>query len=479
LDCQFGNLAPGAQAIVHIQSPTTAPPGSSAGTYTNQAGTFADNSPVKSSNVASITVNAAPPTVKKAFGASTIPLNGSTSVSFTVTNPNGSALTSVSLTDTLPPGLVVSTPNGLTTTCSGTITATAGSNSINLSGGSLAASGSCAFSVSVTGIAPGMQNNTTGPISSNESGPGATSNTASLTVVAPPTITKAFGALAIRVGGSTSLTLVITNPNPAVSLTVSFNDTLSPGLVVSTPNGATTTCAGGIITATPGSNSISLAGASLGATASCTVIVNVTGTSETSAINAVTVTSIEGGTGNTAMARLAVGSPFQVTYLSNLDKGDSVLNITNAGTAGNLCVNVYAFSPDEQLVSCCSCAVTPNGLVSLSANSDLVSNTLTPAHPTSIAVKLVATDNTVACNAATAPAATSLGLGLRAWGTTLHSLPTSPVTVGLTEREFSPAGLSAAELARITSLCGFIQANGSGFGICKSCRQGGLGALTQ
>jgi hypothetical protein len=36
--------------------------------------------------------------------------------------------------------------------------------------------------------------------------------------------------------------------------------------------------------------------------------------------------------------------------------------------------------------------------------------------------------------------------------------------------------LSAAELAHITSTCGFIQSNGSGFGICNGCAAGGLGA---
>jgi hypothetical protein len=41
------------------------------------------------------------------------------------------------------------------------------------------------------------------------------------------------------------------------------------------------------------------------------------------------------------------------------------------------------------------------------------------------------------------------------------------------------AAISAAELARITSLCGFIQANGSGYGICRSCRLGGLEAVKQ
>jgi hypothetical protein len=183
----------------------------------------------------------------------------------------------------------------------------------------------------------------------------------------------------------------------------------------------------------------------------------------------------------------SVGGPadsFQVRYASNLNIGDSVINITNAGTTNtangalsNICANVYTFSPDEQLISCCACPVTPNALVSLSANSDLVSNTLTPAHPTSIVVKIAFTAG-AACNASNVPAG-SLAAGGRAWGTTLHAAPTTPVSYQVTETAFSSADLSAGELARITSFCGFIQANGSGFGICRSCRLGGLGAVSQ
>ena len=126
---------------------------------------------------------------------------------------------------------------------------------------------------------------------------------------------------------------------------------------------------------------------------------------------------------------------FQVFDPANLNIGDSVINITNAGTqsvagaSANICANVYTFSPDEQLISCRSCVVTPNALVSLSANSDLVSNTLTPAHPTSIVVKLVATVGTP-CNASNVPIA-SLASGMRAWGTKLHALPTTPLTYGV------------------------------------------------
>jgi hypothetical protein len=46
----------------------------------------------------------------------------------------------------------------------------------------------------------------------------------------------------------------------------------------------------------------------------------------------------------------------------------------------------------------------------------------------------------------------------------------------VTETPFLPATLSAGEASRLTNLCTFINANGSGFGICRSCRLGGLGA---
>src|SRR5439155_21584602 len=100
-----------------------------------------------------------------------------------------------------------------------------------------------------------------------------------------------------------------------------------------------------------------------------------------------------------AQAQATSDTPFQVRYASNLNVGDSVVNITNSGAlgaalqsgttasiTGSICANIYAFSADEQMVSFCSCPVTPNGLVSLSARSDLISNTLTPAVPTSIVI---------------------------------------------------------------------------------------------
>jgi hypothetical protein len=189
-----------------------------------------------------------------------------------------------------------------------------------------------------------------------------------------------------------------------------------------------------------------------------------------------------------------VDTSFQVRYASNLNIGDSVINISNSGaqgaglnagtsasTTGALCVNVYAFSPDEQMISCCSCPVTPNGLVSLSARQDLISNTLTPAVPTSIVVKLYSTlPVSGSCsNSAAAPGIAATGM--LAWGTTVHAGAAAGSPAAITETPFSPATLNTGgqgigELARLTQLCTFINATGSGFGICRSCRLGGLGA---
>ena len=158
-------------------------------------------------------------------------------------------------------------------------------------------------------------------------------------------------------------------------------------------------------------------------------------------------------------------SPFQVRYASNLTAGDSVINITNSGAngaqlngpglgpaSGNICVNVYAFSPDEQEVSCCSCLVTPpNGLVSLSVVNDLTSNTLTGVRPSSVVVKLISTlaGGTGSGTSCTNSAATegTLATGLLAWGTTIHAAVGGGFAT--TETAFRPATLSAAEWAAV------------------------------
>ncbi len=189
---------------------------------------------------------------------------------------------------------------------------------------------------------------------------------------------------------------------------------------------------------------------------------------------------------------------FLMTYAANLNIGESYLNITNTGAngasllgpgfgaaTGNICVNVYAFDPAEELISCCSCLVTPDQTVGLGVNRDLTSKTLSGLIPISVTVKLLTSlaggdgsDASCTNSAATVPNAT-LANGLAAWGTTLHSNPAGGYS--MTENALTASTLSQSELASIGGRCASIIGNGSGFGVCNSCRAGALGGtkLTQ
>ena len=312
----------------------------------------------------------APPTIAKAFGAASIVVNGTTTLTFTLANPNpGTALSGVGFTDPLPAGLVVATPNGLTSTCGGTVTAVAGTGSVGLGNGGVPAGGSCAITAHVTGTTAGAKNNTTSAVTSTEGGTGGTAS-ATLTVVAapvvgPPTIAAAFGAASIVVNGTTTLTFTLTNPNTGTALTgVGFTDPLPAGLVVATPNGLASTC-GGTVTALAGTGSVGLVNGGLAAGGSCTLTLTVTGTTA-GAKNTTTsaVTSTEGGTGGTASAALAVVAPpmiakaFGAASLGLNETTTLTFTVTNpAGNGATLTAVAFTDALPAGLV-----VATPNGL---------------------------------------------------------------------------------------------------------------------
>lgn len=278
----------------------------------------------------------APPTIAKAFGAATVPLGGTTSLTFTIANPaaNPTALTGINFSDGLPSGMTVATPNGLANTCGGAVTATSNTGTVALTGATVPAGVSCTLSVNVTGTTAGAKLNTTGIVSATESGPGAASNAATLTVLAPPTIAKAFGGPVVEFGSSTTLSFTVGNPNATLPLTgVGFSDALPAGLVVSTPNGLSGSCVGGTIGATAGSSTVSLTGASIATSGSCTFSVKVTGVAVGNQVNTTgSVASANGGTGGTANAAVfvvrhtfraptATGTGFATVTMSTVDGG--------------------------------------------------------------------------------------------------------------------------------------------------------------
>jgi hypothetical protein len=253
---------------------------------------------------------ASPPSIAKAFAPSSIILNGTTALTFTLTNPNPTApQTGVGFTDTLPAGLVVANPNGASTTCHDPKlrpAADPGSSTITVSQGSLQPAETCTATVSIQGNSPGVFTNTTSAVTSDQ----GTGNTAlaNLTVVGPPVISKSFGASSIRLGASTSLTFTLKNPNPTAPLSgISFSDTLPRGLVVATPdNGLTGSCFGTIVAGSD-SSAISLAGGAIPASGSCNFSVDVIGIRPGNQVNVTgRPASKEAGMGETATASVTV-----------------------------------------------------------------------------------------------------------------------------------------------------------------------------
>ena len=362
--------------------------GAASGQYTNTTGNVTStNGGTGNTASANLTV-ATPPSITKAFGVASIPLNGTTSLTFTIQNPNTTlALTGIAFTDNLPAGLVVATPNALNNTCGGTATAVAGSGSISLSGGTLASSASCTVSVNVQGTTAGIKNNSV-QVTSTEGGTGNTSN-ASITVVGPPVIIKAFGAASIPLNGSTSLTFTIQNNNSTPLTGVGFSDTLPAGLVISTPNGLTGSCGSGTITATQGTNVISLSGGTIAANSSCTFAVNVTGIAAGLQNNTTgNVTSTEGGTGGTASASINVVAPPSIAKVFN--PSSIALNATTSltFTITNPAANAVA------LTGVAFIDTLPTGLTVANASATVCGGTLTTTAPTGIAL----TGATIAAN---------------------------------------------------------------------------------
>ena len=203
------------------------------GQYTNTTGAVSSTNGGTGGTASANFSAANPPAIAETFGASSLALGASTSLSFTITNPNASvAFTGVAFTDNLPAGLLVATPNGLTGTCgSGVIAAVAASQSITLTGAAISSSASCTFSINVTSAIAGVQVNTTGTVSAGDGGNG-NSATASINILVPAmtlSISHTGNFYQGQVGATYNLVANNVGAGPTLG-TVTVTDTLPIGL---------------------------------------------------------------------------------------------------------------------------------------------------------------------------------------------------------------------------------------------------------
>ncbi|GIW33201.1 hypothetical protein [Meiothermus sp.] len=122
---------------------------------------------------------------------------------------------------------------------------------------------------------------------------------ANSTVPTSPSLSKAFSPSSIPIGGTSTLTITLSNPNATVAtLTATLVDNLPAGLVVASPPAASTTCPGGSVTAAAGSSTVTLSGGQIPANGACTVTVNVTGSSPGSYTNTLAAGALQTNQGN-------------------------------------------------------------------------------------------------------------------------------------------------------------------------------------
>jgi uncharacterized repeat protein (TIGR01451 family) len=240
-----------------------------------------------------------PPTIAKAFSPASVALNGVTTLTFTLTNPNSNtALSTLNFTDALSGMNVSSTVIG--GTCSSVTNSPAlavNATALNLTVPTLAASASCTITVQVKGTSVGVNPNTTSGVTSTQTPTAGTpSGTVNLTVNPLALgVSKAFSPASVVAGAVTTLTITVTNPNGVAVTNFALKDDIRTttgiaGLTISTPT--TDTCKG---TATPttANGSYVLSGGTLPA-GGCSVVMNVQ--VPASAATAATTNTIYGST---------------------------------------------------------------------------------------------------------------------------------------------------------------------------------------
>ncbi|MBV8819207.1 MAG: DUF11 domain-containing protein [Acidobacteriaceae bacterium] len=187
----------------------------------------------------------APPSIAGAFGAGSIMLSGTTSLTFTITNPNATvALTGVAFTNSLPLGLAIATPSGLASTCGGTPAATPVSATLTLSGGTIPAASSCTVSVNVTASLAGNKTDVTSAVTS-QNGADGNQATVMLNVLAPDlTITKTHPGSFRQGDAADTYTIVVSNGGAGSTAgQVTVTDQLPTGLTAVAMSGYGWTCA--------------------------------------------------------------------------------------------------------------------------------------------------------------------------------------------------------------------------------------------
>ena len=293
------------------------------GQYTNTIpagpggpGSLQTNQGVTNNTPASANLNIQPVGITKAFLPTTIDAGDTSTLTITLQNPTGSPYTGVAITDnlaTMGAGFTIAgAPSA--NTCGFTINHLVGGTVINVSAGTIPASatpptpvGTCILSIPVQA---GLNTNAPNPGVTNTIPANTLTADQPVTNFSPATAnlivnralvgTKAYSPATIVVGGTSTVTITLTNRSSTPLTGVTFTDGLPAGLTVSGAP-ASPQC-GGVVTNT--ANSVTLTGGTIPANGSCTVVFTVISNVAGSYDNTVAANSItnDQGVGHAAFS---------------------------------------------------------------------------------------------------------------------------------------------------------------------------------
>ncbi len=332
-----------AEDVCRITVPVTA---SAPGQYTNQiaVGDLLTLSAATNPDPAEATLTVVTaPTVSKSFLSPTIAQGGTSRMRITLQNPNNSSilptgLNGVSVSDIFA-NMELAAPLYVGGTCSGMIHGgSPGAGSITLSDISMPPSGTCYIDVDVTSDTPGLHDNQTSGVSSNQTvEPGDPSNVAQLRVLEPLSWTKTFEDDEAAVNWPTRMTFTLTNPNP-VAVTLSnpgFMDvfpaapdqmSVAPAPdIVSTCSGADVRNAGDSAAPVAGDTGILVRNGNVPADGSCTISLDVMAATQGTYTNTTSDLNSTGGTSP------AVSDAIEI--VPSLDRSDAPTSGTSFGEA--------------------------------------------------------------------------------------------------------------------------------------------------
>jgi len=172
-----------------------------------------------------------------------------------------------------------------------------------------------------------------------------------------------------------------------------------------------------------------------------------------------------------AAASSGDNSVYFTTYYANANTTapDETVRLINDGdTGGTLWASIYALDDSQELQDCCSCAVSPDGLLSESVNRQLVNFDLVlmPVVDHRGVIKIISSSTP-----AGGPSYTNTPTaGLRGWATHSQSVanqyPYGPAAYSQTETPLADSNLTSGEETTLETLCYYAQLLGSGFGRC-------------